>query len=111
MVFPGLVDWACLNNWMEHFMDLRVAISHWLPVISFCPVNKLPDLLYITVEFEGSEFHELYSVRKRIRKISAWRRCFMEDIAVDLFNEFPDAVKVQVKLITGRHIITMKREN
>ena len=89
-------------------MDLRVSISHWLPVVTFCPVNKLPDLLYVTVTFEGGDFKELYGVRKRIRKVAAWKLRFMESIAMDLRDEFPDAVEVRVELVTGRHVVVIK---
>lgn len=89
-------------------MDLRVKISHWFPIVTFCPVNKLPDLLYISVTFEGGEFKELYGVRKRIRKVAAWKLRFMEGIAMDIHDEFPDAVEVKVELITGRHSVIIK---
>lgn len=92
-------------------MDLRVSISHWFPIISFCPINKLPDLLYATITFEGSEFKELYEVRNRIKKIASWKLKFMEDIAIDLHNEFPDAIEVKLKLITGRHTIISRGLN
>lgn len=88
-------------------MDLRVSISHWLPVITFCPVNRLPDFLYITVTFEN-EFQELYAIRKRIRKVASWKLKFMEDIAADLRKEFPSAVNIKVQLIFGRHVILAK---
>lgn len=81
-----------------------VNVRHWLPIITFCPVNHLPDLIYVTVEFEGTdEVHELYAIRKRIRKVAAWKKKFMEDIAEDLFREFRGCSAVTVKLAFGRH--------
>ena len=88
-------------------MRYLVRISHWLPIITFCPVNKLPDFLYISVAFEGTEFKELYAVRKRIRNKVAWKLQFMEDVAKDIFTEFPDAFEVKVSLLFSKHTVTI----
>lgn len=87
-----------------------VSITHWFPIITICPVTKLPDFLYATVTFDDDKFHELYEVRKRIKKVSAWRYCFMEDVASSLRKEFPDASEIKVTLLTGRHNIKNTRK-
>lgn len=86
---------------------LQLRISHWLPIVTFCPVNRLPDFIYITVTFES--FAELYAVRKRIKKIASWRLRFMEDIAQDVLLAMPAAKEVEVRLLTGRHVVTLGR--
>jgi hypothetical protein len=86
---------------------VQLRISHWLPIITFCPVNRLPDFIYITVSFDS--FQELYAIRKRIRKAASWKLRFMEDIAVDLTLEFPTATEVEVRLLTGRHVVIIRR--
>ena len=88
----------------------RVSITHWFPIVTICPVNNLPDLIYITVDFDNDpvvnpQFNELYSVRKRIRKIASWKRAFMEDIADEMFNEFRGCSCVTVTLLFNRHTV------
>lgn len=91
-------------------MPSTVRISHWLPIVTLCPVNKLPDLIYVYLTFNAADFHELYAVRKQVRKlVTAKRLRFMEDIAQQLREEFPDAVSVEVRLLTGRHVVTLKQ--
>lgn len=80
-----------------------VNVRHWLPIITICPVNHLPDLIYVTVSFDDMELHELYDIRKRIRKVASWKKKFMEDIAEDLFREFRGCTSVTVTLAFGRH--------
>ena len=89
-------------------MDTVISITHWLPIITFCPVNKLPDLIYVTVTFKNT-FRELYAVRKQIRAIASRKLRFMEDIAWDIAFEFPEAIEVKVQLVTGRHIVIISR--
>ena len=86
-----------------------VSIRHWFPIITFCPVNHLPDLIYITVNFVGEEVHELYQVRKKIRKIASWRKAFMEEIAQEVFDAFPDCETVNLNLMFNRHTVTIYR--
>jgi hypothetical protein len=94
---------------MEFFMAYRsVSIKHWLPIVTVCPVNKLPDLIYVTVQFEDMKFHELYTIRKRIRKIASWKCMFMEDIAELMFREFKGCSSVTVALLFGRHQVTRR---
>ena len=78
-------------------------VRHWLPIITFCPVNGLPDVIYISVEF--TEFTELYEARKKIRKATMWRKAFMETIADDILKLFPQANKITVQLAFGRHVV------
>lgn len=89
----------------------RTQIRHWLPIITFCPVNHLPDLIYVEVEFndetlDAMPVHELYGIRKRIRKVASFKKKFMEDIAADLFKEFQTCTSVTVTLAFGRHVVT-----
>ena len=92
------------------FPELKysVTIRHWLPILTFCPVNKLPDLLYVSITFED-EFVELYAVRKAIRKMLSMKCKFMENIAHDIILEYPSATSVTVALAFGRHVVTMER--
>lgn len=84
-------------------------IRHWLPIVTICPVNNLPDLIYISVQ--TSEFVELYAARKRIRKVAAWKRLYMEDIIHLVFGEFPEAEQVTLNLAFNRHSITIRNED
>jgi hypothetical protein len=86
---------------------VQLRISHWLPIITFCPVNRLPDFIYITVTFDS--FAELYAVRKRIRKLASWKLKFMEVIAQDVLDGLPGAKEVEVRLLTGRHVVIIRR--
>ncbi len=85
-----------------------VTIRHWLPILTFCPVNKLPDLIYVSVTFED-EFVELYGVRKVIRAMVSGKRLFMEAIALKVLDAFPSASHVTVALAFNRHFIEMYR--
>jgi hypothetical protein len=89
----------------------RVLIRHWFPIVTFCPVNHLPDLIYIEVEFDDQSVeelpvHELYGIRRKIRAIAAWRKMYMEDICDLVFNAFPGCTAVTVTLALGRHVVT-----
>lgn len=84
--------------------NFRTLITHWLPIVTFCPVNKLPDLIYVTVTHDN-EFVELYGARKRIRRAAAWKLAYMEDIAKDVLQEFPLATEVRVDLLFKRHTV------
>lgn len=90
-------------------------VRHWLPILTFCPVNHLPDLIYVEVQFQDYTLdempvHELYGIRKRIRKVASFKKKFMEDIAADLFKEFPNCNAVTVSLAFGRHVVTHYEE-
>lgn len=88
--------------------DPRVcsAITHWLPIVTFCPVNGLPDLLYIELVFEDP-VPELYSVRRMLRKNFMWRKMFMEDVAKEAATLYPDAAQVIVRLPFNRHVVNL----
>lgn len=104
MVQPILVERFGPYCNLEYYMARTVKIRHWLPIVTFCPVNHLPDLIYITVEFDDEEIHELYDLRKRIRKIASMQKMFMEDIAQLIFDEIqPD--QVTVRLAFNRHVV------
>lgn len=81
-----------------------VRISHWLPIVTVCPVNNLPELIFVTVELEN-RFLELYAARRKIRKLVKWRRMFMEDIATKVLYNFPEAKAVEVRLAFGKHFV------
>lgn len=87
---------------------MAVTIRHWLPILTFCPVNNLPDLIYVSLTFKNGKFVELYEARKKIRKLVSGRRMFMEDIASKLAYNFPDADEVTVRLAFDRHVVTLK---
>mgnify|MGYP006982982209 CR=1 FL=1 len=90
-------------------MARTVQIRHWLPIVTFCPVNNLPDLIYVTLEFDDNELHELYDLRKQVRRLTSMKKMFMEDIAQLLFNELaPDSVTV--RLAFNRHVVTIYKE-
>lgn len=83
----------------------RLTVRHWLPIVTICPVNNLPDLIYISVEF--SSWIELYKVRKMIRKCVSWKRIFMEDVADQISELFPYADSVTVRLAFSRHVVRL----
>jgi hypothetical protein len=89
-------------------MGTHIRIRHWLPIVTFCPVNRLPDLIYISVTF-SNEFQELYQVRRRIKKVAQWKLMFMEDIANTVLSEFPTAKAVHLNLLFNRHSVTKIR--
>lgn len=85
----------------------RSIFRHWLPRLTICPVNGLPDLIYCTVAIDNSH-HDLYVVRKKVASIVPFRRkAYMEDIAQDLVEAFPEATYVEVRLAFNRHIVRM----
>ena len=91
-------------------MDIRstVTITHWLPILTFCPVNKLPDFIFVEVTFVDT-FAELYGVRSKIRKLVSKKLMFMEDIAKMVFDEFPEANTVKVRLMFNKHIVEIRK--
>lgn len=95
-----------MDNTNDDKLPTIVTFRHWLPIITFCPVNNLPDLIYITVEFQDT-FHELYQLRKDIRKAVMWKKMFMEDVAEIIAIMFPSAYTVEVRLAFNRHVVTV----
>lgn len=95
---------------MVHDMDRfrrKITVTHWFPIVTFCPVNKLPDMIYVELDFQD-EFVELYAARKALRKVVQWRTIYMEDAAMVLAEEFPSASEIRVKLAFNRHTVTLK---
>jgi hypothetical protein len=89
-------------------MATYTKVTHWLPIVTFCPVNNLPDLIYIQCTFPG--FEELYAVRKKIRKIIQWRKLYMETVCEEIQKAFPHAIAVEVSLLFGRHTVLFTEE-
>lgn len=85
--------------------DIFVYIRHWFPIITFCPVNGYPDLIYVTLEYHNQTFIELYAIRKKIRKLISGRKMFMEQVATTLLTEFQDVSAVEVRLAFSRHVV------
>lgn len=74
-------------------MKTYTIISTLLPFITICPVTKLPELLYVEIEFP--EFMEIYETRNRIAQCVKQKRYgFQEETAQRLAEEFPNATKV-----------------
>lgn len=88
---------------------MRLTISHWLPLVTRCPVNGLPDLCYIYVTIEG--FAELYEARKHLFSGFFMNKLFMEDMLKEVWTrakqlEVGGKIKVircEVVLLGGRH--------
>lgn len=93
---------------LEYLMPRTGAISyiirHWFPIFTFCPVNNLPDLIYVTLRFDDGVFRDLYKVRKAVRKSISGRTAYMEDLAHDLSEKYPTAI-VTVRLALDRHVV------
>lgn len=85
-----------------------VKIRHWLPILTYCPVNSLPDLIYVTLTFED-QLVELYTVRKTVRKLVSGKKLYMEEIASTVADLYTNAIEVKVTLMFGRHEVTLKR--
>jgi len=76
--------------------------------MTICPITKLPELIFVEVDFE--KFAEIFEVRKKIKKSVTRKRVrFMEAVADDLLNDIPEAAAVKVKLLFGKHIVSVKR--
>ena len=84
-------------------------ITHWLPIATFCPVNNLPDLIFVEMTVQN-EFVELYSARRIIRKILSGKTIFMEEVAELVLNAFPQAKSVKVRLMFNKHVVEYKRQ-
>lgn len=63
----------------------------------------------MSVEF-GS-FAELYAVRRKVRKLVGWRCMFMEDVAVQVADAFPEAKCVTVRLAFNRHVVHIEGDS
>ena len=92
---------------------MTIAVRHWLPIVTYCPVNHLPDLIYVTLHFEvrdGEQPPELYAVRKKVRALLSGRECFMEDLSKLLLKEFPGAYTIELRLALDRHYVRIDNE-
>lgn len=94
-----------LNPTVDPRVYRTVIIRHWWPIITFCPVNKLPDLIYVSLVFEGASFIELYQARKELRKLLQGMTIFMEGAAELILKHFPGASEVTVRLLFNRHVV------
>jgi hypothetical protein len=82
-------------------------VSHWLPIITRCPVNNMPDVIYVYLTFD--QFEELYAVRKELHRLLQGKKMFMEDIAQLMLDRYPTAIEAEVRLLTGRHVVIISR--
>lgn len=87
---------------------ITTRVSTWLPIVTRCPLSIFPDFVYVYVTFDG--FQELYEVRRALRKRFQWRKMFMENIAAEIMDLYPNAIKVEVRILTGRHVAAAYRE-
>ena len=86
---------------------MKIIISHWLPIMTFCPVNNKPDFIFVELEFH--RFVELYAVRRKARKLLQGKKMFMEECA-KLLLESLQVERVTVRLMFNRHIVIMEQE-
>lgn len=96
-----------------------VTVRHWLPIVTFCPFNGLPDPLYVSVEMldivpgldrsHREKLRDLRDVRRRVRKAIAWKKLSMEDCARAVANELQGmgVRSVMVKLAFSRHVVLL----
>ncbi|QDP52302.1 MAG: hypothetical protein Unbinned4162contig1001_2 [Prokaryotic dsDNA virus sp.] len=87
---------------------MRSVITHWIPIITFCPVNNLPDPIFI--EVHTNDFMELYEVRRKIRKCASFKNMFMEDVAKKVLQEV-GGDKVVVRLWFNKHRVEITKED
>lgn len=84
-------------------------IRHWLPIMTFCPVNHLPDFVYVTVTHKG-QFVELYGARRKINRAIRFKKTYMEQLCEIVAKEFPQAAEIKVTLLFARHTVIIKRK-
>lgn len=95
---------------------MRICIRHWLPILTWCPVNNLPDLIYVTIHLEvdgPGNMLELYGVRREVRKLVSGQKMFMEDIALLVREYYLDKgvrTGVEVRLFLNRHVVYVPPE-
>lgn len=80
-----------------------VWITHWFPILTFCPYNGLPDFVFVTVKFH--QFRELYAVRKKIKELIQFQTLYMEDVARIVKLTYTDALEVEVRLMFSKHVV------
>lgn len=97
---------------------MHIIISHWVPLVTRCPINGMPDFLYAEIHYELGEtpdFPELYSVRKVIRNsVIFGERIYMEELtkrlATILFESDLRIHKVVVRMPFNRHRVEIERD-
>lgn len=82
---------------------------HWLPLLTFCPANGLPDLVYVTIESGHS--YNLYDVRAKVRAAFSGKKMYMEEICEQAGLLFPNTDAVEVRLAFNRHVVRMEFDN
>lgn len=94
---------------------MKVIFRHWLPILTYCPVNNLPDLIYVSVhvDLDGpGQMLELYALRRTVRKLVSGSKAFMEDIAMQvqayLLAEMGVRAAVEVRLAFNRHVVYLE---
>lgn len=88
---------------------LVTKITHWFPIITFCPLSIFPDFIFVTVKFEN-EFVELYQARKKMRKKIQFKRDFMENLLKEVAEEFPNAKEISIRLAFNKHETKIVRD-
>lgn len=99
---------------LEYCVALRTTYTHWLPIVTYCPVNRFPDLIFVEVTFrtkDASDLRDLYEVRRVIRKLLAWRTMYMEECAERVLVQYPDAASVKVRLAFNKHMVTAYKKD
>lgn len=86
----------------------RVTLTHWFPILTRCPVTGFYDPIFVEVTFVN-EFVELHEFRTNLKKLLWNRVIFMEDAAKLVFEKFPDAKNVRVRLAFSKHIVEIVR--
>lgn len=119
MVQQKLVHWTGAFCGVAANMSINpsvlVKVRHWLPIITYCPVNNLPDFVYVTVTLKD-DFAELYALRNRIRKLCSGRKMFMEDITKLVYDQLflcdglHGLQSVELRLAFSRHVVTVTRD-
>lgn len=94
---------------------MRIVISHYLPVVTRCPVNRLPDVLYLEAEFDGQA--EVYEVRRLLTRGFFLRLMWMEQVvetAAQRLRDFALREGVQLKAVrlrvAGRRVLIEHKE-
>jgi hypothetical protein len=90
-------------------MDHHVTITHWFPVITFCPINGLPDFIFVECVFINKPFMELYNVRKIIRRTLQGKKLFMEECA-ELVHQNLKCDETTIRLIFNKHTVSIKND-
>lgn len=93
---------------------MLVSYTHWLPVVTRCPVNGLPDALFLWVSLDvpddNTNTPELYALRKRCFGGFFMKKMFMEDVALEVFQRAKEAYgdqlrTVELRLMFNKHHI------